>query len=526
MLNNTLLRTFVLSLSLSNLLFLKLWMKLLPYEKGRNLFLAYSPFNSYLAIIMNVFIWGGVFFLLLYLGGRNKKTYSWTVISLSSLVGIVATYGFALSYFSFAKLVFKYGHTKVICIEFTALIIVMAWIFAIAKYRDQLAHFCTVIIFMFAPYIVVTLVQATSVFTKLEPKSQFHPHSVDPVRSLHNPFGINVVWIIFDETDYRLCFEKRPVDLQLPAFDRFRKNAFWATRAYSPSDATQVSLPALLTGIPLKTTKPVGARQLDLIRADSSALVDFGSQETIFDRIKNHHGSTALFGWFLPYSRVMHNVDLAHDYPRYSFFTSDKLLNTLLVQWLEICDTRFIPVNNTLLGNNHIDILKSMQSDVLSAVKNQNPSLMFLHYPLPHSPYIYNRKNNIVGFNKNSHEGYLDNMALADRCLAELRKEMEQKGSWDNSMIIISSDHHWRTNTYDGVTDFEHVPFMVKLPHQQKGMTYGNTFNTVLTQELIIAAVEGKVTSPEDVTLWLDKKIRTEHYDKKVIYSINQPEAD
>ena len=519
------LRDLVASLSLANLMFLRLWMKLLPYQGGSDYLLAFSPRNSYLAVMLNVLLWGGAFFLLLRLGRRRERLFPAIVLALFSLVSVAALYGVGLSFISTGKLVFLLGARKVLYLEMACCLIGMAGLFLVGRYRERLAGPCLVFALFFAPFLPLTFGQAISALRRIEPANRFRPHRVDPAAPLGNPLKTSVVWMIFDETDYRICFEKRPAGLSLPAFDRLRSQALWATSAYSPSDATMVSLPALLTGIPLKSAAPAGAARLDLIRADSQARLDFAAQRTIFDRVKQRLGSTALFGWYHPYSRVMHGVDLCRDYPRYNFFTSDSLGQVLLFQWAEVWDIRFIPFRDTLLAQNHIGIVRSMQSDVLAAVRNQAPSFMFLHYPVPHSPNIYHRKSGSFGFNRDKREGYLDNMALADRCLGELRAEMERKGTWDGALVVVSSDHHWRTNTYDGVTDFEHVPFLVKLPRQREGSSYGGRFNTVLTQDLILAVLDGRVKSPQDASRWLDQASKRPPCGK-VIFSMNQPDAD
>jgi hypothetical protein len=520
------LRDLVASLSLANLMFLRLWMKLLPYQRGSGYLLAFSPRNSYLALMLNVLLWGGTFFLLLRLGRGSKRIFPALVLALFCLVSIAALYGVGLSYTSTGKLLFLFGASKILYLEIASACLGLTGLILMLRYRERLAGPCLVLSLFFAPFLPVTFGQSLLALARMEPAARFHPHQVDPAAPLRNPLKTSVVWMIFDETDYRICFQKRPAGLALPAFDRLRSQALWATSAYSPSDATMVSLPALLTGIPLKSAAPAGAERLELVRADpQQTRLDFAAQETIFDRVKKRLGSTALFGWYHPYGRLMHGVDLCRDYPRYNFSTSDSLCQVLLMQWAEVWDIRFLPFRDTLLAQNHIGIVRGMQSDVLAAVKDQDPSFMFLHYPVPHSPNIYDRKSGSFGFNRNSHEGYLDNMALADRCLGELRAGMERKGSWDGALVVVSSDHHWRTNTYDGQTDFEHVPFLVKLPHQREGASYGGRFNTVLTQDLILAVLDGRVKTPRDVAVWLDQAGKKAPY-SKVIFSINQPDAD
>ena len=43
-----------------------------------------------------------------------------------------------------------------------------------------------------------------------------------------------VVWIIFDEADYRMIFEQRPASLEMPEFDRLREESLSANNAISP----------------------------------------------------------------------------------------------------------------------------------------------------------------------------------------------------------------------------------------------------------------------------------------------------
>ncbi|AJE02608.1 sulfatase-like hydrolase/transferase [Geobacter pickeringii] len=519
------LRDLAASLSLANLMFLRLWLKLLPYRGGSDYLLPSSPYNSYLALMLNVTMWGVIFFCLFRVTKGSRTLNSWLHVILVPLVAVAALYGVGISRISLARFAFFYGPHSVLFLEIACWLSTLTAVYVVARYREVLARFLSVLPLLFVPFLPVTFGQAAAALAAIEPPARFHPHRIDPPAPLVDRIGIPVVWAIFDETDYRILFEKRPPGLAFPAFDKFRENALWATQAYSPSDATLVSLPALLTGIPLKTTTPLGARRLELVRANDGTRLDFAAQETIFDRVKKRQGSTALFGWYHPYSRLLHGVDLCRDYPRYNFFTSDRLRDVLLFQLYEVWDFRFLPFSNTILGNNHIRIVERMRSDVAAAVRKERPSFIFLHYPLPHSPNIYQRGSGRLAFNRDERQGYLDNMTLADRCLEELRAEMEREGTWDGALVVISSDHHWRTNTYDGETDYEHVPFMVKFPHQREGLTYRGRFNTVLTQELILRVLDGKLKGAQEAADWLDRAHR-KNADGKVLFSVNQPDDD
>ena len=513
----------VVSLSIANLLFMKLWLKILPYNASSNFFLPFSPLNTYIAALLNVVMWGSLLFLLLCFA-KGSRLFPWLVIGVILVTCVVVAYGAGVAYISVAKFIFVYGARSETVLVVACWSAALLFVSLLIRYRQSLAKRYAVLPLLFAPYLLVTCSQSLAAIARVEPSSRFLPHAVTPARALHNPLATKGVWIIFDETDYRLAFEMRPSFLALPAFDSLRQTAMSATRAYSPNDNTQTSLPSLLTGIPLARTVGTGAGKMDMILAAGGKHKDFSSQDTIFKQIKKRGGSTALFGWFLPYSRVMPAVDLCRDYPRYNVYTSESLSEVFFRQWREVIDMRFLPFSNTLLGDNQVQIVKQMSADVRDAVRDHDPSLMFLHYSVPHSPNIYDRRTGSFGFNRNKREGYFDNLALADRCLAELRSDMEQKRTWDGALVVVSSDHHWRTNTYDGQIDKQHVPFLVKFPRQRQAATYDGRFNTVLTEGLILGVVDGKIRTPKDAARWLDAV--SGKGEAQPVFSAEQPDAD
>ena len=47
-----------------------------------------------------------------------------------------------------------------------------------------------------------------------------------------------VVWIVFDELDYRLSFPDRPSNLAMPHFDQLRAESIFAANAIPPANNT------------------------------------------------------------------------------------------------------------------------------------------------------------------------------------------------------------------------------------------------------------------------------------------------
>jgi hypothetical protein len=518
------LRDLFICLSVVNLWLIRIWLKILPYSEGSNFFLPFSPLNSYLAAILNVLLWGVLLCLLVRGAKKRPQLFPWLVLCIFSLTLLLAAYGIGVAYISVGRLVFLFGAHSARWLSVGSWLAAAAALVLLVRYRRWLARHYAVLPILFSPYLLITFSEAVQAITKVEPSAHFHPHAIAAAAPLKNPLRAKVIWVIFDETDYRLCFEKRPSFLSLPAFDSLKATALSATQAYSPNDNTQTSLPSLLTGLPLTKTVALAAGKLELEQQGTLAHSDFGSADTIFRQVKKRGGSTALFGWFLPYSRVMKDVDLCHDYARYNVYTSDSLLDVIVHQWREVLDMRFLPVKNTMLAENQIGIVSSMRKDVAAAIKDNDASFMFLHYSVPHSPNVYHRESGELAFNRDKRAGYFDNVALADRCLAELRKSLEERGLWDSALVVVSSDHHWRTNTYDQQLDKQHVPFLVKFPRQKSAVSYHGKFNTLLTKELILGVLDGKVNSPEDACRWLDRARAAG--EAPVVISEVQPDAD
>ena len=62
-----------------------------------------------------------------------------------------------------------------------------------------------------------------------------------------------------------------------------------------------------------------------------------------------------------------------------------------------------------------------------------------LLFSYPHQPWMYNRVRGEYSWMGDGN--YLANLSLADRTLGGLHREMESSGPWNNTHVLISSDH-------------------------------------------------------------------------------------
>jgi len=162
------------------------------------------------------------------------------------------------------------------------------------------------IVLLASPLILLTFFQSAVLAVRYEMKAAEVASAVteDVTEQPIVNSGPRIVWIIFDEFDYRAAFPSRPSDLTLPEIDRLANESFFATNAHSPSGWTLKSLPALLTGKLVADAKEKSFDELDIRFADSDKFVDWKSQPNIFSALNDGSGRSAIAGWYHPYCRL------------------------------------------------------------------------------------------------------------------------------------------------------------------------------------------------------------------------------
>jgi arylsulfatase A-like enzyme len=155
----------------------------------------------------------------------------------------------------------------------------------------------------------------------------------------------------------------------------------------------------------------------------------------------------------------------------------------------------------------------AQQTNVYHAILGEAESLAndtrfgftLVHLPVPHSPHAYNRKTGKFTLGNAPIAGYIDSLALLDRTVGDIRRSMENAGTWDSATVLFTSDHPYREATQlDGKSD-SRIPFLLKLASQKQGVEYGARFNTVLTGDLLIGVLRGEITDAASATAWLDR---------------------
>ena len=317
-----------------------------------------------------------------------------------------------------------------------------------------------------------------------------------------------VLWIIFDETDYRLAFEHRPANVRLPEFDRLRSNALNSTAAYPPADGTILSMPSLIVGERVEATDAANSCDAVLTFADTGKQAGWSGLPSVFSRARGLGLNTALVGWYLPYTRMIGgalNYCSWYSYPAFEPPRSADFFGELGIQLCSLSETYFV-------RRGFVEMQRHTLQDALSVVGDTNYSLILLHMPTPHRPGVWlPGKNKLTALPMNKVTGYMNNLMLADYELGEIRKVMQKSGLWKKTWVILSSDHSWReSRLYDNIRDLR-VPFLVKAPGANQPMDYATQFNTVLTHDLILSVLQEQTTNQQNVVDWLDAHAPAQH---------------
>jgi arylsulfatase A-like enzyme len=340
-----------------------------------------------------------------------------------------------------------------------------------------------------------------------------------------------VLWIIFDEMDQHLVFGDRPSTVKLPELDRLRRESLYATNAYPPAPFTYMSMPALISGKLVSRVTPIRADELLINFDGQQGSVAWSEQPSVFSAARQSGFTTGLAGWSHPYCEVIgDNLTQCDEVKEKGaeitlrssmFLQAEGLISTVpLVQQATLPLIQHVGFLNRIVTKTErqkytVRYQYVLQS-ALKAATDRDLDLVLVHSPMPHPPGIYDRSRH--EFTLEGRSSYLDNLALVDRTVGELRQAMEAAGTWKNTTLLISADHWWRSEMWargpfwtkedaqvaQGRMDHR-IPFVLKLAGQSQAVTYDQPFNTVVTHDLLLALLRGEVSTADSATNWLDR---------------------
>jgi hypothetical protein len=492
------LRHALVALSLANLCFLAPWLVLLnPQHYMYYHWPAHPEYVEFQALALAILTLALLFWLGATVVDRSGSRRAAAVARAAFLVTLILPINsFIIDYLRVSVLALLLSRWWTLLLGI-CLAVAIVWI--TYRYNRQLTRVASTLLIILSPLFLVNLASALWLREKYgSPAETFHEQR--PATSTHKANAPRIIWIVFDELDQRLLFTGRPGHISFPEFDRFRSQALHSANAYPPNHATLISMPALITGHLITQGAPVGSNKLMLTLPDG-AVVDWATQSNVFSEARSEGFSTGVAGWYHPYCRVIGaSFDWCASVPM--VHQLNPILDDLsLRRALRLCTQTAvfrIPLAYRLLKSRYQAEKSYIYQQELVRVSRLSQTLLqrdlnltMLHFPVPHDSRI-------------SGKSYVDNLALADQALGELRHALEERSRWDSSIVLLTSDHWWRgADIVNGKRDHR-IPFMLKLAGQKAEMEYDKPFNTVLTRNLLLELLRGNLASPADVAAWID----------------------
>lgn len=335
-----------------------------------------------------------------------------------------------------------------------------------------------------------------------------------------------IIWIIFDELSFQQVYERRFRGLTLPAFDGLAEQATVFTQTVPAGIFTDIVLPSLMSGRRIDVVRSTASGELWTHDPERGMWQSFDSRDTVFADALRSGYNPVVAGWYVPYCRILPGVldgcFWSYDIPIKNRMSSQRgigsnMLSPLLLaasgwmpqQWLARLSS--LQAFRTFGAEMHIEDYKSISGAAEVALRNRSAGFVLLHFPVPHLGGIYDRKTGQFTAGTST---YLDNLALADRCLAHVRGLLEETGQWDSSTVVVMGDHSWRTGQLvsdsvalqgeemDASQGGKYDPrpaYVVKLAEQRTGSRVDTPFSALNTRYLFNAIMRGDVQTPQDL---------------------------
>lgn len=498
------LRDLLIGLSLANLCLLRVWAELLAPGERKAYFLDPHP-SAPIAAIVGVTLLGaalaGIVMLLQRVGkGRYLALAQWAfLLVLVILVGKIRTEVDVLRLATFAASVRETAGQPLPYKELGPLIVIVP----IVLWRRRAVQASATVLLALSPFVLVTFGAALWAWgTRAAQPPAPAPDRRGPGPASPGSSSGRVVVLLFDELDYRAAFEARPAELQLPELDRLRREGLFASRALPLSSQTAVSVPALLTGQRVIGARAVGPGELLLTVAGDSLARGWSASPHLFARARELGARTAALGWYHPYCRLFGaTLTECHWEPYY-----DAISRSAGRGFLATVREQIASLSPWAKKQRQLASYRRLLAHATRVAGDSTLDLVLIHWPIPHHPFIYDREAGQLTLHQYGPSGYVDQLALVDRTVGALRREMERTGVWASTAVLVTSDHAARRPAAaDGRADAR-VPFLLKPPDPASGpagLAFDRRFSTLVLRDLTLALLAGELSTARDVVRWL-----------------------
>jgi hypothetical protein len=300
-----------------------------------------------------------------------------------------------------------------------------------------------------------------------------------------------VVWLVFDELDERALFGERRAGYQFETFDQVRAQSMHFSRATPIGGLTIYAMPGYWSGRRIVKSNTVEDDRLDVTLEGGNSAVPFGDLNHLFRSTQAAGLHTAMVGYYLPYCRMFKGQYDSCEVYYYIFdprIAESRDLGEALAAQISVFNPLWFRISK-------IEEFRRSVRAAMAAAANPSYDLVAIHAGFPHSPWVYDAKRKTFSLSKSN---YLDSIGSADYYLALVRQAMQEAALWDQSTIIITADEGNRLWQGEDVHTVGAVPFLVKLPYQQRGRDFSCNLDVIVLRSLIEGLLNGRVPSDQN----------------------------
>ena len=356
-----------------------------------------------------------------------------------------------------------------------------------------------------------------------------------------------VLWILFDEFDYEIAFNKNDKSSEfMKNFKKLKKNSFFHSQMFATANTTMLSMPHQFIGI-----KGFGNIFIDntfFIISDlkNEKRVEFNFQNTIFGRLKKIDFTSSIFSSVLPYCNYLAGSEkltdckdrLSSKFERKSHFFLDGVLFVFPIinkferffeliknkkTTDEIETVKQIKVIKELKSKKELKSIKNIDGlqivfydDIINSLK-KNTNLTFVHTWFPHigsgdeQKYIQEIFDFKTSTKMASMPTYILNLKYVDLVLNKIMNILKNYEDQE-ILLILSSDHWFREARNTDNADAYSVLFFAKILNDKTSAKSSKKTSTIYIQELIYKYLTKEISNHAQIKEFLEKKDDTFNY--------------
>ena len=465
------------------------------------------------SLLFSIVLVGTLFFLcfvLLYVRGkiRTRKVFE---ISYIAIFGIVLV----ANIFHLGKFMIKNPPSYIIKLEFLVWFLLGIFILlAIFKHHKKIKALCITLCFISSPIVFLFTFNALRYQSFISDRGSPPALSKNEYQQLTDKR--NVYIFIFDEWSYQRSFNNKGLITEFKNLKQFANQALAFHNAKSPWANTIRSISSFLFQTNLRFV--MKENQMGF---KGTQYHPINQIESIFHHTQELGFYTAMIGTAIPYGELLGGssdfCEAISVYKRFgeSFFDVAKyhLVTGLLLLPRPFFTNIRGKIAHYFFNRFQINRVNTTHELFEAIVQVQpRPTFAVFHYMIPHYPYIFNRdghKKLFAIYQGNEVSNYYGNLAYLDRKIGEIITELKKANKFENSLIIMTSDHSWRKDTdyrkNKLVMEKRHVPLFIKMPYQKHSIEINSKFNTYKLGSFINKYLDGEFTLAEVKPL-LDKE--------------------